>query len=168
MYSLAATAFTLLTGEPPTGRAPVVGRHRPEQAAQLEEAIRLGLSTDPAKRPESAGELVERLRAGWQRSLPTGVLTFCLTDIVGSTAKWETRPGDMARSLAIHDDLIAAAAERHGGRFLEAQGEGDSTVTDVPRARSTRWPRRSTSSTGWRPRVARGSAAVGPRRHPHR
>ena len=132
VYSLAATAFTLLTGEPPTGVRPTWEGIDPEQAAELEEATRLGLATDPAKRPESAGELVERLRAGWQASLPTGVLTFCLTDIVGSTSKWETRPGDMSRSLAVHDDLVAAAAEQHGGRFLEAQGEGDSTVTMYP------------------------------------
>ncbi len=129
VYSLAATAFALLTGDAPTGVRPSWEGIDPEQAVQLETAIRSGLSTDPAKRPESAGELVERLRVGWQESLPTGVLTFCLTDIVGSTPKWESRPGDMARSLAVHDDLVADAAERYGGRFLEAQGEGDSTVT---------------------------------------
>ncbi len=132
VYSLAATAFALLTGEPPSGVRPSWEGIDPEQAEQLETAIRGGLSTDPDKRPETAGELVERLRAGWHDSLPTGVLTFCLTDIVGSTAKWESRPGDMARSLAVHDDVIGAAAERHGGRFLEAQGEGDSTVTMYP------------------------------------
>ncbi|MET0903473.1 MAG: protein kinase, partial [Acidimicrobiales bacterium] len=132
VYSLAATAFALLTGEPPTGVRPAWDGVDPEQAAELEEAIRIGLATNPARRPESAGELVERLRAGWHESLPTGVLTFCLTDIVGSTAKWETRAGDMSRSLAVHDGLVAAAAEVHGGRFLEAQGEGDSTVTVYP------------------------------------
>ncbi len=132
VYSLAATAFALLTGEPPSGVRPSWEGIDPEQAVQLEAAIRRGLSTDPDKRPETAGELVERLRAGWHDSLPTGVLTFCLTDIVGSTTKWESRPGDMARSLALHDDVIGAAAERHGGRFLEAQGEGDSTVTMYP------------------------------------
>lgn len=132
VYSLAATAFALLTGEPPSGVRPSWEGIDPEQAEQLETAIRRGLSTDPDKRPESVGELVERLRAGWHDSLPTGVLTFCLTDIVGSTSKWESRPGDMARSLAVHDDIVGAAAERHGGRFLEAQGEGDSTVTMYP------------------------------------
>lgn len=132
VYALAATAFALLTGAPPTGLRPTWEGIDPAQAAQLEEAIRLGLSTDPAKRPESAGELVERLRAGWHATLPTGVLTFCLTEIVGSTSKWETSPGDMSRSLTLHDDIVAAASERHGGRFLEAQGEGDSTVTVYP------------------------------------
>ena len=132
VYSLAATAFALLTGDPPSGVRPSWEGIDPEQAAQLENAIRRGLSTDPAKRPATAGELAERLRAGWHDSLPTGVLTFCLTDIVGSTPKWESRPSDMARSLAVHDDVIGAAAERHGGRFLEAQGEGDSTVTMYP------------------------------------
>ena len=41
------------------------------------------------RRPPTPGELVERLRAGWDGSLPTGVVTFCLTDIVGSTAFWD-------------------------------------------------------------------------------
>ena len=58
----------------------------PAQAEQLEAAIRLGMATDPARRPATPGELVERLRAGWAEALPTGVVTFCLSDIEGSTA----------------------------------------------------------------------------------
>ena len=48
------------------GRAARPGRaSTPAQAEQLEAAIRLGMATDPARRPETPGELVERLRAGW-------------------------------------------------------------------------------------------------------
>ena len=39
----------------------------PAQAEQLEGAIRLGLATDPARRPATPGELVERLRGGLGR-----------------------------------------------------------------------------------------------------
>ncbi len=57
----------------------------PEQADQLEAAIRMGMTTDPARRPATPGEFVERLRAGWAEALPTGVVTFCMSDIEGST-----------------------------------------------------------------------------------
>ncbi len=44
------------------------------------------------RRPATPGELVERLRAGWAAGLPTGVVTFCFSDIEGSTALWEAAP----------------------------------------------------------------------------
>ena len=76
MYALAATAFALLTGSPPAGVLPTWDGIDPAQAEQLEAAIRLGMATDPAQRPATPGELVERLRAGWAAGLPTGVVTF--------------------------------------------------------------------------------------------
>ena len=127
VYALAATAFTLLTGSVPSGVLLPWHGMDPDQAARLEEAIRLGLATDPARRPPTPGEFVERLRAGWGASLPTGVMTFCLTDIVGSTALWEEHPDAMASALVRHDDVIAQAVEAGGGRFLRSMGEGDST-----------------------------------------
>jgi WD40 repeat protein/class 3 adenylate cyclase len=129
VYALAATAFTLLTGSVPSGVLPTWDGMDPDQAAHLEEAIRLGLATDPARRPPTPGEFVERLRASWGASLPTGVITFCLTDIVGSTALWDQHPDAMAPALVRHDDLIAQAVEAHGGRFLRSMGEGDSTFS---------------------------------------
>ena len=96
---------------------------------RLEEAIRLGLATDPARRPATPGELVERLRTGWGAALPTGVMTFCLSDIEGSTAMWDSEPVAMAEALVRHDELIADQVESHGGRFLKSMGEGDSTVS---------------------------------------
>jgi WD40 repeat protein/class 3 adenylate cyclase/tRNA A-37 threonylcarbamoyl transferase component Bud32 len=135
VYALAATAFALLTGSPPTGVLPAWQGFDQAQAAQLEEALRLGLSTEPVKRPATPGELVERLRAGWGSTLPTGVTTFCLTDIVGSTPLWEADPAAMAEALVRHDELIAQAVESHGGRFLKAKGEGDATFSVFQSAR---------------------------------
>jgi WD40 repeat protein/class 3 adenylate cyclase len=129
IYSLAATAFELLVGEPPTGIRPMWEGFDADQASALEAAVRAGLATDPAKRVATAGELVERLRAGWGATLPTGVLTFCLTDIEGSTAHWSHEPAAMARALVRHDELVADVVEQHGGRFLKSMGEGDATVS---------------------------------------
>ncbi len=65
VYALAATAFALLTGSAPAGVLPAWEGIDPAQAEQLEAAIRLGMATEPARRPKTPGELVERLRAGW-------------------------------------------------------------------------------------------------------
>jgi class 3 adenylate cyclase/DNA-binding winged helix-turn-helix (wHTH) protein len=66
--------------------------------------------------------------------LPTGVVTFMLTDIEGSSALWEADAQAMAAALELHDELVAGAAEEHGGRVLKAKGEGDSTLTVFRRA----------------------------------
>ena len=129
VYSLAATAFALLSGSAPSGVLPSWDGIDPAQAKQLEAAVRLGLATDPARRPATPGELVESLRTGWSAALPTGVMTFCLSDIEGSTELWETDPAAMAEALVRHDEIIAAQVESRGGRFLKSMGEGDSTVS---------------------------------------
>jgi WD40 repeat protein/class 3 adenylate cyclase/tRNA A-37 threonylcarbamoyl transferase component Bud32 len=129
IYSLAATAFALLSGSPPSGVLPSWDGIDPAQAKQLEAALRLGLATNPTRRPATPGELVESLRSGWGAALPTGVMTFCLSDIEGSTELWEGDPAAMAEALVRHDEIIAAQVEARGGRFLKSMGEGDSTVS---------------------------------------
>jgi WD40 repeat protein/class 3 adenylate cyclase len=129
VYALAATAFALLTGSAPAGVLPSWEGIDPAQAEQFEAAIRLGMATDPARRPATPGELVERLRAGWAEALPTGVITFCLSDIERSTAMWESDPAAMAEAQVRHDELIADCVSAEGGRLIESMGEGDSTVS---------------------------------------
>ena len=129
VYSLAATAFALLSGSAPSGVLPSWEGIEPAQAEQLEAALRVGLATDPARRPGTPGELVESLRSGWGAALPTGVMTFCLSDIEGSTTLWEDDPAAMAEALVRHDEIIVAQVEARGGRVLKSMGEGDSTVS---------------------------------------
>jgi predicted ATPase/class 3 adenylate cyclase/Tfp pilus assembly protein PilF len=66
----------------------------------------------------------------------TSTFTFLLTDIEGSTRLWESAPGDMARALERHDELIDAIVPTHGGRLVRSRGEGDSAfaVFDAPEA----------------------------------
>jgi WD40 repeat protein/class 3 adenylate cyclase len=137
VFSLAATAFALLTGSAPAGVLPSWEGIEPAQAAQLEAALRRGLATDPAHRPATPGELVESLRSGWGAALPTGVMTFCLSDIEGSTTLWDDNPATMAEALVRHDEIIAAQVEARGGQVIKSMGEGDSTVSvfeSAPRA----------------------------------
>ncbi len=129
VYALAATAYALLTGAPSVGLEPNWDGLGAVQVASLATAIRAGLAADPADRPATPGELVERLRSGWASTLPTGVLTFVMSDIEGSTALWETQQEAMAGALVRHYELIAGVVEAHGGHFLESIGEGDSSVS---------------------------------------
>jgi predicted ATPase/class 3 adenylate cyclase/DNA-binding CsgD family transcriptional regulator len=60
--------------------------------------------------------------------LPTGTVSFLLTDIEGSTKLWEADPGAMATLVARHDQILADAVSQHGGVRPVEQGEGDSVV----------------------------------------
>jgi DNA-binding SARP family transcriptional activator len=80
---------------------------------------------DGEQEPAAEAALVE---------LPTGVVTFLLTDIEGSSSLWESDPDAMAAALELHDELIAAAAQANAGRLLKTKGEGDSTLTVFRRA----------------------------------
>ena len=91
------------------------------ELAQLQHAI---LAHDPALDTSTGG--------GDQ--LPSGVVTFLLTDIEASTRLWERKPDAMARALASHDELIAHAVETHRGYLLKSKGEGDSTLSVFRRA----------------------------------
>ena len=58
--------------------------------------------------------------------LPTGTVTFLMTDVEGSVRLWEASPDQMRRALARHDALADEVVARHGGRQIKSRGEGDS------------------------------------------
>jgi predicted ATPase/class 3 adenylate cyclase len=58
--------------------------------------------------------------------LPSGTLTFLLTDIEGSTTLWEQHPAAMQGAIARHDTLMDEVLARYGGRQVKERGEGDS------------------------------------------
>ena len=66
--------------------------------------------------------------------LPTGVVTFLLTDVEGSARLWEADADAMAVALEFHEALIARLVESHRGRLLKGKGEGDSTLSVFQRA----------------------------------
>ena len=135
VYGLAATAFALLTGQPPSGILPTWNDIDDRRAAQLERALRRGLATDPAQRTSTPGELVEELRAGWDcEPLPTGVVTFLATDVVSSTRLWHESPDAAPGLLAEHLLVVDRAVERHGGRRIGDAIQGDSTMSVFHRA----------------------------------
>jgi predicted ATPase/class 3 adenylate cyclase len=58
--------------------------------------------------------------------LPSGTVTFLLSDVEGSTALWEEAPEAMRVALARHDALFEAAVRDHRGVHIRPRGEGDS------------------------------------------
>ena len=58
--------------------------------------------------------------------LPSGTVTFLLTDVEGSTALWEEAPEAMRAALAPNDVLFEAAVAEHRGVHIRPRGEGDS------------------------------------------
>ena len=76
-------------------------------------------------------------RSGPPRSgqaLPTGTITFLLTDVEGSTPLWEQAPEAMRAALSRHDALFEQAVADHGGDHIRARGEGDSRFAVFPSA----------------------------------
>jgi DNA-binding SARP family transcriptional activator/WD40 repeat protein len=67
-------------------------------------------------------------------SLPTGIVTFLLTDIEGSSALWEQAHDEMIEALQHHDDAIRRTVATAGGFVLKARGEGDSTFSVFSKA----------------------------------
>ena len=56
--------------------------------------------------------------------LPTGTVTFLLTDIEGSTQLWEKSPEAMKAALASHDTILREAIEANQGQVIKTTGDG--------------------------------------------
>ena len=67
--------------------------------------------------------------------LPSGVVTFLLTDIEGSTRLWEREPEAMHTALARHDAIVHACVRHHHGDVVKSKGEGDSAFVVFRHAR---------------------------------
>src|SRR5829696_492293 len=67
-------------------------------------------------------------------SMPSGTVTFLMTDVEGSTRAWEAQP-ELTRTSTIRQlELLATVIETHGGFRPEEQGEGDSVLAAFARA----------------------------------
>jgi class 3 adenylate cyclase len=92
------------------------------------------LGVDPSPETESVYLSLLRDEPSPPRpTLPTGVVTFLLTDIVDSTGHWERNPAAMGAALERHDRLVSETVTAHGGSLLKSKLEGDATVSVFPR-----------------------------------
>src|SRR5262245_46537864 len=56
--------------------------------------------------------------------LPSGTVTFMLTDLEGSTRLWEQRPALMEAALVAHDAILRDAVNAHRGAVVDHGGDG--------------------------------------------
>lgn len=70
----------------------------------------------------------EAPREGEPRPLPSGTVTFMMTDIEGSTTLWEQHPAAMKEAIRFHDEAIETSVAPYGS-LMKAKGEGDSTFS---------------------------------------
>ncbi len=67
-------------------------------------------------------------------ALPTGTVTFLLTDVEASSQRWEHAPAGMAVAIPRHYEILDEVIADHGGVRPVEQGEGDSVVAAFARA----------------------------------
>ena len=67
-------------------------------------------------------------------TLPDGIVTFLMTDVVDSTQMWLQSRASMYQAMRRHDQLLTAAVEANAGIVLKERGEGDSFFAVFPRA----------------------------------
>ncbi len=109
VYSLAATALTLLSGEPPSSSAFGSGTIERERIPALERIVRRNLATDPSRRDASAAAFTARLQRWWGSDLPSGTVTLVLADFAGGSAEdAEDAVDEIARA---HDGHCIAPAD---------------------------------------------------------
>ena len=88
----------------------------------------------PVGENQSAGGWGVPEEGGLAVDLPSGVVTFMMTDIEGSTRLWADAPDAMRAALARHDAIAADVIAGHAGFLIKPRGEGDSTFSVFARA----------------------------------
>ncbi|MFQ5967218.1 MAG: adenylate/guanylate cyclase domain-containing protein [Acidimicrobiia bacterium] len=65
-------------------------------------------------------------------TLPSGVVTFLFTDVVGSSAKWDLDRSAMEHSMGRHDEILEKAIESGAGHIVKKTGDGFMAVFADP------------------------------------
>ena len=143
VYSFAATALALLTGEPPSGGASSWGAIERQRITSLERIVRPNLATDPGRRDASAAAFVARLQRWWGAALPRGTVTLVLADV-------STMPAQSA------EDSVNEVARAHRGHCVSSVDDGPLMVAfasaqdgfDAARELASRFDARVAAVTG--------------------
>ncbi|MFL6203801.1 MAG: protein kinase domain-containing protein [Acidimicrobiales bacterium] len=128
VFGLASTAVTLLNGRSLTEAAPTYPGIDAAEVGHLARALRGALAVDPAKRPRSAGRLVEKLRGAARSEHPTGVVALLATEVADAGRLWGDEPDDMRIAMARLRDLRDEVVDAHQGRVVSSMNEGDHSI----------------------------------------
>ena len=111
-----------------------VGRQADALAAyrRAREHLVEGLGVEPGPRLRELESLilghdeqlgVDRSSKAAALGLPSGTVTFGISDVEDSTRLWAAHRREMAEAMTRHDELVAAAADRHGGYVFATGGD---------------------------------------------
>ena len=92
----------------------------------IEDYLGVVANLNPRENGEAALSARALLDGEAPASLPDGVVTFLMTDVVESTPMWLQSRAQMYAAMKRHDQLLTAAIESNGGIVLKERGEGDS------------------------------------------
>jgi len=124
VFGLAATAFALLTGSPPTpGHDEWLGIET-SAIMQLKQVLQRGLATDPTRRYATAHEFAQRL-AAHASELPKGNVTLLAADVADAHNLWESAPDLMDSLLTRVTELVHVAVDEADGRVSGGEGGGE-------------------------------------------
>jgi hypothetical protein len=99
----------------------------PELLRNLLAEARLGMKRPHAAAANPTSLAAEPGTVAWPTpEMPSGTVTFLLTDLEGSTRLWLQNRHAMSEALARHDALIEHLVAEHGGHVVKPRGEGDS------------------------------------------
>ena len=111
--------------------------------------------------------------------MPSGTVTFLVTEVEGSRRLWEEYPDVMRHTMACHDELLRDAVESHDGFIVKNGGDGfhavfatahDAVTVRSPhkgRSSRTTGTSRRLCASGWgftraRPRFTAATTASAP------
>ena len=108
---------------------------QPDATTQtLFQQMRTQAQRSPGITPASVTGTAAQPSLGEITALPSGTVTFLLTDIEGSTRLWEEHAEAMRQALARYEALATSIVETHQGRLIKSRGEGDSLFCVFARA----------------------------------
>ena len=104
-------------------RARLVDELGMEPAPELQLILKRILQQDPdiAAPPSASG-------------FPVGTVTFLLTDVEGSTRRWDKHAAAMRHAMTMHDEVLSGQVAAFGGIQVESGREGDSVMAVFTRA----------------------------------
>ena len=100
VYGLAATAVTLLNGDPPDVATPTYPHIEPPGEGTRGRVLRSAMASDPARRPRTASRLVANLRRAGCGELPSGVVALVATEVADAGRLWRGDPDEMGVAMA--------------------------------------------------------------------
>jgi DNA-binding NarL/FixJ family response regulator/class 3 adenylate cyclase len=86
----------------------------------------------PGSDRAATGQSSARARSG---SLPSGTVTYLLSDVEGSARLWDQDRAAMRGALLRHDEIVESVVEQHSGTVVRPRGEGDSRFAVFVRAK---------------------------------